>query len=74
MFISIAADPEDLTTVNILAGMGILSNDDSLVDAALSELLALPLQRRYELDSGRDADYLVIQHHLGQVSVPDETR
>jgi superkiller protein 3 len=73
IFISIAADPEDLTAINILAGMGILSNDDSLVDAALSELLASPLQRRYELDPGRDANYLVIQHHLGQVSVPDGT-
>jgi superkiller protein 3 len=48
--------------------MGILTDDDSLVDAALSELLALPLERRHILDPRRDADYLLIQHHLGQVS------
>lgn len=65
---SLAADPENLIAINTLAGMGILTNDDSLVDAALSELLALPLERRYNLDPRRDADYLLIQHHLGQVS------
>lgn len=48
--------------------MGILTNDDSLVDAALSELLALPLERRQVFDPQRDANYLLIHHHLGQVS------
>lgn len=50
--------------------MGILTDDDSLVDAALSELLALPLERRHELDPQRDANYLLIQHYLGQVGPP----
>jgi hypothetical protein len=50
--------------------MGILTDDDSLVDAALSELLALPLERRHELDPRRDVNYLLIQHHLGQVGPP----
>lgn len=62
----IAADPENLTAINTLAGMGILTDDDSLVDAALSELLTLPLERRHELDPRRDANYVLIQHHLGQ--------
>jgi len=48
--------------------MGILTDDDSLVDAALSEILALPLERKYELDPRGDTNYLLIQHHLGQVS------
>lgn len=47
--------------------MGILTEDDGLVDAALSEILALPLERRHELDPSRDVDYLLVQHHLGQV-------
>ena len=48
--------------------MGILTDDDSLIDAALSEILALPLERRHELDPLRGVDYFLIQHHLGQVS------
>lgn len=48
--------------------MGILTEDDSLVDAALSEILSLPLERRHELDPRRDVDYILVQHHLGQVS------
>lgn len=47
--------------------MGILTDDDSLVDAALSEIVSLPLDLRLGRDPGRDATYLLIQHHLGQV-------
>lgn len=53
--------------INALAGMGILTEDDSLVDAALSEILSLSLERRHKLDPRRDVNYLLIQHHLGQV-------
>jgi superkiller protein 3 len=66
--ISITTDPENLTAINALAGMGILTDDDSLIDAALSEILSLPVERRHQLDPRRDVDYLLIQHHLGQVS------
>ena len=65
--ISITTDPENLAAINTLAGMGILTDDDNLVDAALSEILSLPLERRREFDPRRDVDYLLIQHHLGQV-------
>jgi superkiller protein 3 len=68
--ISITTDPENLTAINALAGMGILTDDDSLIDAALSEILSLPVERRHQLDPRRDVDYLLIQHHLGQVSRP----
>jgi len=64
---SIAADPDNLAAINALAGMGILTGDDNLVDAALAEILSLPLERRHELDPRRDVDYLLLQHHLGQV-------
>ncbi|KAG6862290.1 hypothetical protein C0995_015987 [Termitomyces sp. Mi166 len=62
----ITSDPENLTAINTLAGMGALTGDESLVDAALSELLALPLDQRYERDPGRDVDYFLTQYHLGQ--------
>lgn len=64
---SIQFDPENLTAINNLAGMGILTDDDDLIDAALSEILALPLDQRLARDPRRDVTYLLIQHHLGQV-------
>lgn len=48
--------------------MGILTNDDGLVDAALEEILALPIEQKNKLDPQRHVDYLLIQHHLAQVS------
>ncbi|KAG6878535.1 hypothetical protein C0993_004433 [Termitomyces sp. T159_Od127] len=66
----ITSDPDNLTAINTLAGMGVLTGDESLVDAALSELLALPLEQRYERDPGRNVDYLLTQYHLGQVRDP----
>ncbi|KAF8972954.1 hypothetical protein BDZ97DRAFT_1900816 [Flammula alnicola] len=62
----IASDPENLAAINTLAGMGILTNDDGLVDAALSEILALPIEQKHKLDPQRHVDYLLIQHHLSQ--------
>ncbi|TBU40919.1 TPR-like protein [Dichomitus squalens] len=63
---SIEYDPENLLAINTLAGMGILTDDDGLVDAALSELLSLPLDQRHERDPEREVTYLLVQHHLGQ--------
>ena len=48
--------------------MGILTGDDNLVDAALSEVLALPFEHRHSVDPQRNVDYLLMQHHLAQVS------
>ncbi|KAG1896020.1 superkiller protein 3 [Suillus fuscotomentosus] len=61
----ITADPENLMAINTLAGMGILTEDDGLVDAALSEILSLPVEQRLELDPRRDVTYLLVQHYLG---------
>ena len=66
--ISITQDPENLTAINALAGMGILTDDDGLIDAALSELKSLPLDLRHRRDPRRDFSYILKQHHLGQVS------
>lgn len=64
---SIAHDSENLIAINTLAGMGILTSDDGLVDAALSEILSLPIDQRKGLDPNGDVDYLLIQHNLSQV-------
>lgn len=64
---SISEDPENLQAVAALAGMGILNRDDDLVDAALFEILALPIERRHELDPARDIPFLLCQHQLNQV-------
>lgn len=47
--------------------MGILTDDDSLVDAALSEILSLSMQERQERDPEDDVTYLLIKHSLSQV-------
>ncbi|KAI4526044.1 hypothetical protein K523DRAFT_227295 [Schizophyllum commune Tattone D] len=46
--------------------MGILTEDDSLVDAALTEILALPVDRRLQLDPQHDVQLLLVNHYLGQ--------
>jgi len=48
--------------------MGILTEDESLIDAALSEILSLPLDRRRLRDPRRDVTYLLIQQYLEQVN------
>ncbi|CAL1707991.1 unnamed protein product [Somion occarium] len=63
---STTSDPENLIAINTLAGMGILTEDDGLVDAALSEILALPPHSRLERDPDGNVAYLLMQHHLGQ--------
>lgn len=65
---SVADDPTSLMAINALGGMGILTDDENLIDAALSEILALPLQERHQQDPRRDVDYILMQHHLAQVS------
>lgn len=62
----ISSDPENLTAINTLAGMGILTEDESLVDATLTEILALPVDRRLQLDPQHDVQHLLVNHYLGQ--------
>ena len=65
---SLAHDPENITVINTLAAMGILTEDESLVDAALSEILALPREQRVRTDPHKEVDYLLLKHHQGLVS------
>ncbi|KZT27982.1 TPR-like protein [Neolentinus lepideus HHB14362 ss-1] len=67
----IADDPENLAAIAALAGMGILTDDDDLVDATLSEIVSLPVDRRHGLDPARDVTQLLIKHHLGQNNISD---
>jgi superkiller protein 3 len=64
---SISTNPENLIAINTLAGMGILTGDENLIDAALSEVVVLPIDQRQELDANREVDYLLVQHQLSQV-------
>jgi superkiller protein 3 len=64
---SISNDPENVTAMTALVAMGVLDSDDSLVDAALSEIQSLTLDKRAELDPGRIVPGLLIQHHLALV-------
>ncbi|KAK0232722.1 TPR-like protein [Armillaria fumosa] len=61
----ITNDPENLAAINALAAMGILTDDENLVDAALSEILALPREQRASMDPGKDVEYLLMKHHEG---------
>jgi superkiller protein 3 len=65
---SITDDPDNLMAINALGSMGILTDDENLVDAALSEILALPIEERYQRDPRRDVNYLLMQNNLAQVS------
>ena len=50
--------------------MGILTGDANLIDATLSEVLSLPVERRQELDTHGEVDYLLVQYHLSLVCGP----
>ncbi|KAF8629112.1 hypothetical protein AX17_005698 [Amanita inopinata Kibby_2008] len=60
----IASDPGNWTAIETLAAMGVLSNDENLVDATLSELLDLPPEERQELDLCNDASYLLTRYYF----------
>jgi hypothetical protein len=53
------AGPGESDAINALAGMGILTDDDGLIDAALSELKSLPLDLRHRRDPRRDFSYIL---------------
>lgn len=48
--------------------MGILQEDDDLVEAALSDILSLPIHNRLQLDTGRDVSSLTLQQQLNKVN------
>ncbi|KAF6760007.1 superkiller protein 3 SKI3 [Ephemerocybe angulata] len=62
----ISEDSNNLPAINVLAGLGILTKDEGLVDAAVSEIVSLPPDERVALDHDGNVDYLLIQYHLSQ--------
>ncbi|KAH6914120.1 superkiller protein 3 SKI3 [Coprinopsis sp. MPI-PUGE-AT-0042] len=66
----ISDDPSNLSAIKTLAGMGILSNDEGLLDAAVSEIVGLPLDQRQLLDRERNVDGLLERYHLSRNELP----
>ncbi|KAL4262302.1 TPR-like protein [Pleurotus pulmonarius] len=62
----VSEDVENLHVMQTLVTMGILTEDESLIDAAISEIINLPLDKRQRLDPRGDINYLLIQNYLGQ--------
>jgi hypothetical protein len=63
----VAQDPDNLSATATLAAMGILTNDEGLVDAALSEIISSSTEKRLERDAGKEFDHLLSRYHLAQV-------
>ena len=64
---SITNDPENLTAVVALAAMGLLATDGSLIYAAFSKIIGLPLDAHHKNDPERDVDDLLADHYLTEV-------
>ena len=61
-------DSEHLGAISTLAAIGILTNDDGLLDAALSEILSMPIDKRTQIDEQRNVHKLLVQNSLISVS------
>ena len=60
----------NVEAITTLASLAILSQDDELLTAALTEVTALSQDKRGQLDPENDIDRLLVAHHLLQVRVP----
>ncbi|KAF8739668.1 Tetratricopeptide repeat, partial [Rhizoctonia solani] len=59
-------DPSNLECIVMLVAIGTLNNEPDLVDAALSEILGMPTEKRQALDPGHQVDRILVQHHIAQ--------
>ncbi|KAF8757237.1 Tetratricopeptide repeat [Rhizoctonia solani] len=59
-------DPSNLECIVMLVAIGTLNNEPDLVDAALSEILGMPTEKRQVLDPGHQVDRILVQHHIAQ--------
>ena len=64
---SIGEDSENLPAITALAAMGLLTDDDALIDAAISEIQTMPVNVRHKLDPGGDVEDILAMHHLAEV-------
>lgn len=47
--------------------MGLLSEDEGLIDAAVSEIVTLSIEDRHERDLNREVEKLLVNHYLAEV-------
>lgn len=47
--------------------MGLLSEDEGLIDAAVSEIVTLSIEDRHERDPSREVEKLLVNHYLAEV-------
>lgn len=64
---SIASSPNNLAAVTALAAMGLLTDDEVLIDAALSEIVGLPVEEQLRRDPRHDVETLLTSHYLSEV-------
>ncbi|KIO22865.1 hypothetical protein M407DRAFT_245019 [Tulasnella calospora MUT 4182] len=60
-----------MDAITALAAYGMLNLDDDLLDAALSEIRAMPIDERLSLDPEGTVEHLLTHHHLGQGLIKD---
>ncbi|CAE6511205.1 unnamed protein product [Rhizoctonia solani] len=59
-------DSANLECIIMLVAIGTLNNEPELVDAALSEILSMPPEKRQSLDPSRQVDRILAQHYIAQ--------
>lgn len=64
---SIGEDPQNLMAVVVLAAMGLLTDDEDLIDAALSEIMSLSIDVRHARDPEGAVEDILANHFLAEV-------
>lgn len=67
----VSADSKNLQAMVVLGAIATLLNDDTLLEAALSEIISMQPKERRELDRLGTVDTLLVRHHLLQGSLGD---
>ncbi|KLO19533.1 TPR-like protein [Schizopora paradoxa] len=62
----IGEDPQNLTAVVVLAAMGLLTDDEDLIDAALSEIMSLSIDVRHARDPEGAVEDILSSHFLAE--------
>jgi superkiller protein 3 len=72
-FITSILDPVDgspiLSSITALAAIAIVTGDDSLLEAAIAEIVKLPTDEKMRLDEAGDVDQLLLAHALVEVRI-----
>ena len=60
-------DPENLSAVILIAAIRSQLNDETLLDAALSEIMSLSLEERSHRDPKQNVEDVLCSYHIAQV-------